>query len=94
MENIPDRQLRRWFRKGRGEDDYLVKVSPELKKLVTFKQLNLMSEWPMRGPFDAIFCRNVIIYFDKPTQRVLIDRYAERLLEVRTAEDGERGNAG
>ena len=38
-----------------------------------------MEEWPMKGPFDVIFCRNVVIYFDKDTQKILFDRYADML---------------
>ena len=49
-------------------------VAPELASLVTFKQLNLMHPLPMKGPLDAIFCRNVVIYFDKETQRDLFGR--------------------
>ena len=70
---------KRWFRRGRGEHEGTVRVDPSLKSLITFKPLNLMKPWPMKGPFDLMFCRNVVIYFDKPTQRILFDRYADIL---------------
>lgn len=79
VEIIPEKQLKRWFKKSRAHGDEMVKVSPELQHLTIFNQLNLMDDWPMHGRFDVIFCRNVIIYFDKPTQRALIDRFANIL---------------
>jgi chemotaxis protein methyltransferase CheR len=79
IEGLDDNVKRRWFKRGTGDNDNAVKVAPELQELITFKRLNLLHDWPMKGPFDVIFCRNVVIYFDKDTQRVLFDRYANIL---------------
>ncbi|MFO7610759.1 MAG: protein-glutamate O-methyltransferase CheR [Candidatus Krumholzibacteriia bacterium] len=61
----------------RDQGDFAVK--PSLRGLVHFGRLNLMGAWPMRGPFDAIFCRNVMIYFEKSTQAELVQRFGELL---------------
>lgn len=50
-----------------------VRLTADARSLISFKYLNLIGNWPMKGPFDAIFCRNVVIYFDKDTQRVLFE---------------------
>jgi chemotaxis protein methyltransferase CheR len=65
-----------WFPPVAGRPGFSA-ASSELKALITFKQLNLLDPWPMKGPFDVIFCRNVVIYFDKATQRGLFDRMAD-----------------
>jgi chemotaxis protein methyltransferase CheR len=66
----------RFFVEKRGREGLSYEVSAELSALITFKQLNLMHPLPMKGPLDAIFCRNVVIYFDKDTQRELFSRVA------------------
>ena len=71
----PERQ-RRFFLKGKGDKEGMVRVRPELRNMITFKQLNLLGDqWPVSGPFDVIFCRNVMIYFDKATQRKILSRF-------------------
>ncbi|TNF59002.1 MAG: protein-glutamate O-methyltransferase CheR [Rhodobacteraceae bacterium] len=69
---------RRVFGAARPQDDRLA-VRPELRRLITFRRLNLNGAWPTVGRFDAIFCRNVAIYFDKSTQETLWGRLAECL---------------
>jgi len=71
----PERQ-RRFFLKGKGDKEGMARVRPELRNMITFKQLNLLADqWPLTGPFDVIFCRNVMIYFDKATQRKILSRF-------------------
>jgi len=79
IEDIPKRLKESYFFQGCGKSSQSVKVNDKLKNIITFKQLNLLHDWPMKGPFDAIFCRNVIIYFDKKTQQELFSRYYEML---------------
>ena len=76
VEKMSPERLRRFFLKGKGAHEGMARVRPELRNLVTFKQLNLLADrWPLEGQFDAIFCRNVMIYFDKPTQRTILGRF-------------------
>ena len=72
--------VKRFFFKGTGAQAGLVRVKPELRALITFRQINLLeNDWPIRGPLDAIFCRNVMIYFDKETQLKILERFAPLL---------------
>ena len=79
VSGIGKQRLKRWVMKGGGQNDGMIRMSDDLRNIITFKQLNLMNRWPMKGPFDFIFCRNVVIYFSKDTQRVLFNRFADML---------------
>lgn len=69
--------LRRRFLRGKGRFSKRVRVTPRVQKLVHFRKLNLIGDWPMQGPFDVIFCRNVVIYFSPESKKTLIQRFAE-----------------
>ena len=75
---IPAEMRRLMFGPGQATEKGC-RIVPELQALVTLTELNLMQDWPMRGRFDVIFCRNVVIYFDAPTQARLWARFAEVL---------------
>ena len=79
LRHVPPALLRRHCLRGEGECDGLVQVRPELRERVSFGQLNLCEPFEPLGPFDAIFLRNVLIYFDAPTRREVIERVLERL---------------
>lgn len=71
--------LRRFFKKGGGSNEGKVKVTPDLTQLIQFRQLNLLHDWPITDKMDFIFCRNVVIYFDKDTKARLVNRFADQL---------------
>jgi len=76
LQKMDSRLISKYFRESRDDRGRVYSIAPEPKSLITFKQLNLMHQLPMRGPLDVIFCRNTIIYFDKETQRQLMARVA------------------
>jgi chemotaxis protein methyltransferase CheR len=80
VEKLSGANLKRFFLKGQGPHEGFVKIRSELRELITFRQSNLLAtDWQLKGPFDAIFCRNVMIYFDKPTQYQILERFVPLL---------------
>jgi chemotaxis protein methyltransferase CheR len=75
----PER-LRRYFLRGADAEQGQVRVRPELQRLITFRRINLLEPlWPVQAPVDFIFCRNVMIYFDRPTQYAMLRRFSPLL---------------
>lgn len=80
VSKLPPEKLSRYFQRGTGDKNGLVRVRKELRDMITFRQLNLLhNNWPLRAPIDIIFCRNVMIYFDKPTQLEILKKFAPLL---------------
>jgi chemotaxis protein methyltransferase CheR len=77
VKGFEPKRLARFFTESGEGAERAYQVIPDLASLITFKQINLMHDLPMSGPLDAIFCRNVVIYFDKETQRALFSRIAK-----------------
>jgi chemotaxis protein methyltransferase CheR len=78
LKKVPDAYLRTAFRPLTGQPPRF-RVADELRRMVRFARLNLMDAWPMRRSMDVIFCRNVMIYFDRPTRERLIARFIDML---------------
>jgi chemotaxis protein methyltransferase CheR len=76
VEQLPKEYLSNFIKNGSTGKSM---VKPGIKKMVTFNRLNLLGPWPMKLSFDVIFCRNVVIYFNKETQKELFDRLADSL---------------
>lgn len=79
VDGIDNTMLKKYFKKGKDSNAGFVKVNPELVNLIEFRQLNLLHNWPITDKMDFIFCRNVVIYFDKPTKNKLVERYADQM---------------
>ena len=77
VDKLSPERLRKFFLRGTGAQEGYVSVRPELKNMIQFQRINLLDQsYAVKGPLDVIFCRNVMIYFDKPTQHKILKRFA------------------
>lgn len=77
---VSEEYLKQYFYRGKGAEAGKVRVKPIIRKMIHFEPVNLLSpNWPAETKFDAIFCRNTMIYFDKPTQTRILERFAALL---------------
>lgn len=79
IDKVPQEYLRKYFLKGVGKSAGYVKMKPVLRQAITFRHFNLMESFPWRAELDVIFCRNVMIYFDRATQQQLINKFYDSL---------------
>lgn len=75
MADVPETLIEKYFHPATGAGENSYQVNKTIQNLISFARLNLMENWPMRGPFDLILCRNVMIYFDQPTRQQLVHRF-------------------
>lgn len=76
LETVNPAMRKQWFKEVEVGGRVKWQIDDRVKRLITFNELNLMAQWPVKGPFDVIFCRNVVIYFDEPTQMKIWSRFA------------------
>lgn len=81
LETVNPAMRKQFFRETEIAGRRKWQIDDRVKRLITFNELNLMAQWPFKGPFDVIFCRNVVIYFDEPTQMKIWSRFAGMLAE-------------
>ena len=81
LETVNPQMRKQYFQQVTIDGKPKWQVTDQVKRLITYNELNLMSNWPFKGKFDVIFCRNVVIYFDEPTQMRIWSRFAELLPE-------------
>ncbi|MES2879032.1 MAG: CheR family methyltransferase [Pseudomonadota bacterium] len=75
LKGVGEERMQRFFMRGKGANQGMARVKPELQRMIQFISVNLIrDDWPFRDPFDVVFCRNVMIYFDAPTQRKVLER--------------------
>lgn len=75
LKGVSEDRIQRFFLRGKGANHGMVRVKPELQRLIQFISVNLIrDDWPFKEPFDVVFCRNVMIYFDASTQRKVLER--------------------
>ena len=80
VRGVPEQLLRRHCQRGNGQRAGQYRIHPETRRLVSFRQINLLRPWPdLHGPFDGIFCRNVLIYFSPEDQAKVITEFAGKL---------------
>lgn len=79
LETVSPAMRKQWFKEVEIGGRRKFQVDERLKRLITYNELNLMAQWPFKGKFDVIFCRNVVIYFDEPTQMRIWTRFADLL---------------
>jgi chemotaxis protein methyltransferase CheR len=81
LETVSPQMRKQYFSEVNIDGKQKWQVSDQVKRLITYNELNLMANWPFKGKFDVIFCRNVVIYFDEPTQVRIWNRFSDLLTD-------------